>query len=299
MRIMNAKYAKNTIRNYRCSWGSFQAWCQDAGREDMPATPLTCIDHASWCIAKGLRLETVHLRLKAINHYHKQDNLPLPFDAAVREFLRNARRALCEKPQGKEALSPPQLRKISKALSGVLNPVDVRDRSMILLGFASGWRESELVSLDLRDIRWVEEGIVLRLGKSKTDQIGRGRSVGIQYGRRILTCPVRALKEWIGTRGVWPGPLFVGFDGYRQPTRDRLDADGVRRAVKRALELIGEDSSAFGAHSLRAGMITAAAEAGATETAIMQRTGHKRYDTLRRYIRPTEVFRANPLAGVL
>lgn len=123
--------------------------------------------------------------------------------------------------------------------------------------------------------------------------------MGVHYGRRPVTCPIRALKEWIATRGTWRGPLFVACDGWRRLTRERLDSDGVRRAVKRALERIGVDARSFGAHSLRAGMITASSEAGATETSIMQRTGHKRYETLRRYIRPVEAFRADPLKGVL
>lgn len=169
LRVMNATYAKNTMIAYRSAWKLFQAWCREAGRESLPATPQTCIDHAAWCIAQNLRLDTVHGRLKAVNHYHREHQQPLPFEASVHEFLRNARRALCEKPQGKEALTPVQLRKISTALGkSVLSVQDIEERSMILLCFALGWRCSELVSLDLRDIRWVEKGILVRLGKSKT-----------------------------------------------------------------------------------------------------------------------------------
>src|SRR5579884_2319221 len=273
LRIMNAEYAANTLRAYRFSWKAFQTWCAQTGCSSLPATPQTCIDHVSWCIAEGLRFETVSLRMRAVNHYHKRQKLPLPYDDSVREFMRNAKRVLCEKPQGKDAITPAQLRRMSKALSSVLNPVDIRDRAIILLGFASGWRESELVSLDLRDVRWIEPGLILRLGKSKTDQAGVGRIVGIHRGRRELTCPVIALKQWIATRGCWHGPLFVRLTGQHEITKNRLHPGGVRRAVKRALELIGQDSTTFGAHSLRIGMVTASAEAGATETAIMQRAG--------------------------
>ncbi len=299
-RIMKANYAANTIRNYRSSWGSFKSWCRDAGEQNsLPASPQTCIDHASWCIAEGLRLETVHLRLKAINHYHREHHLDLPFDDSVRHFMRNARRALQEKPQGKAALSPPQLRKISEKLRKRSEPVDVRDRCMIVLCFACGWRCSELVSLDLTDVRWVRAGIVMWLGKSKTDQEGKGRSVGIPHGRRLSTCPLQALDEWLELRGKWQGPLFTQLNPYGGVTKHRLGADGVRRAVKRGLATIGEDPVPFGAHSLRAGMITASIEAGASETAIMQRTGQVSYDNLRRYVRPARAFRFNPLKGVL
>jgi integrase len=299
-RIMQAQLAKNTIRNYHSSWSSFQHWCREVGaRSELPVSPQLCVDHASWCIAAGLRLETVQLRFKAINHVHRKNGLDLPIDNSVRQFMRNARRDLCERPQGKEALTPDQLRRISRKLRTLGNPLDIRDRSVVLLCFACGWRCSELVSLDLRDLNFVEEGIVLRLGKSKTDQEARGRTVGVQWGKRVTTCPLLALEEWLTLRGDWGGPLFTRLDGRRQVTRERLDSDAVRRAVKRGLDLIGEDSESFGAHSLRAGMITASAEAGATETAIMQRTGHRRYDSLRRYVRPAQVFRVNPLRGVL
>lgn len=170
---------------------------------------------------------------------------------------------------------------------------------MILLQFAAGWRCSEVVSLDLADVRFVPEGMLLWLAKSKTDQQGRGRAVGVDYGRRMLTCPVEALKRWLEVRGCWAGALFTSFDRGRRVTRRRLNPDGGRRAVKAGLELIGEDAGPFGAHSLRAGMITASAENGASETAIMQRTGHQCYGTLRRYVRPARAFHANQLKGVL
>ena len=297
---MKASYASNTIRNYRSSWRSFKRWCGDAGGlNSLPTSPQTCIDHASWCLAEGLRLETVYLRLKAINHYHQEHRFALPYDASVRQFMRNAQRALQEKPQGKAALSPPQLRQISTKLRRRSHPVDVRDRCMIVLCFACGWRCSELVSLNLTDVRWVRAGIVLWLGKSKTDQEGQGRFVGIPHGDRLSTCPLQALDEWLELRGQWQGPLFTQLNGYGRVTQRRLGADGVRRAVKRGLAMIGDDPVPFGAHSLRAGMITASIEAGASETAIMQRTGQVSYDNLRRYVRPARAFRFDPLKGVL
>ncbi len=297
-RIMAAKLANNTIVNYRSGWRMFERWCLQAGYSSQPAVPQTCIDFASWCIAEGLRLETVHLRLKAINYHHREHNLALPYDGSVRQFFRNAKRALCERPQGKIPVSPAQLRRLSQALhTGIA--IDTRNRAIVLLCFASGWRRSELVSLDLRDVRWVPEGIEMWLGKSKTDQEGTGRLVGVQYGDNPLTCPVKALDAWIEVRGRWAGPLFTQFAPHRRMMRERLAPNAVSQILKHALERIGEDPTSFGAHSLRSGMITAAIKAGATETAVMQRTGHKSYEMMRRYVRPATVFRSNPLKGVL
>lgn len=299
MRIMNATLAANTIISYAAGWKAFQRWCRDAGRVGMPASAQTCLDYASWSIAAGLRLETVHHRLKAINHYHRKANVSLPFDAEGRKFLRNAKRALCERPQGMTPLTPAQLRQVSQVLLNRQTHADTRDRAVILLGFACGWRRSELVSLDLRDVRWTDEGIQIWLAKSKTDQEGEGRSVGVQYGDQRLTCPLHALRDWLDVRGKWAGPLFTNVTPGQRVTDKRLKGDTVRRALKRAISLIGEDPTFYGAHSLRSGMITAAIEAGASETAVMHRTGHRSYTMMRRYVRPATIFRSNPLAGVL
>jgi integrase len=297
-RILAASLAANTLRNYRSAWRSFERWCKALGVESMPATAALLIDHAAWCIAEGMRFETVLLRIKAANFMHRESGLAVPYDDSVRHFLSNAARDLCERPQGKDALTPAQLRAISAAFRARGKLIDIRDCALVLVCFACGWRCSELVSLDLRNVRWLDHGMTLWLGKSKTDQTGRGRLVGVFRGKRDITCPIRTLDEWLKVRGRWPGPLFTQLTGgYLR--EGRLDSDGVRRAVKRGLELIGEDSRAYGAHSLRSGMITAAMEAGASETSVMMRTGHRSYHTLRRYVRPATMFRADPLAGVL
>lgn len=297
---MNAKMAANTVKGYGSAWRCFERWCAEHDQVSLPATPQLCIDYSAWLLANGYRYLTVENRLKAINYHHRERKTAAPFNDAVSEFLRNARRDLCERPQGKLALSPAQLRRVSKLLKQRNRLTDIRDRAMILLCFASGWRRAEIRSLDFRDVQWVPQGITLWLGKSKTDQEGEGRLVGIQYGRRELTCPLLALEEWLDVRGSWDGPLFTSLNSRKNIfTERRLHDDALRRALKSALAKVGENPKPFGAHSLRAGMITASAEAGATETSIMQRTGHKCYETLRRYVRPATVFRANPLRRVL
>lgn len=296
-RILAATLSKNTLRNYHSAWGSFERWCAAVGVASMPATAALLIDHAAWCIAEGLRLETVLLRVKAANFMHREGGLAVPYDDSVRQFFANAARDLCERPQGKEALSLAQLRAIVAAFRRRGTLIDIRDCALVLLGFACGWRSAEIVSVDLSDVRWLDHGITLWLGKSKTDQSGRGRLVGIFHGKRKLTCPIRGLDEWLKLRGRWLGPVFTRLTGGSLP-EGRLDADGVRRAVKRGLDLIGEDPGAYGAHSLRAGMITSALEAGASETSVVMRTGQT-YRTLRRYVRPATIFHSDPLARVL
>ena len=297
--IWAASRSPNTLRNYRSSWRSWLRWCEAIGVPSMPATPALLVDYAAWCIAEGFRMQTVLCRIKGVNFYHRQNGIESPSDDTVNEFLRNAARHLSERPQGKHALTPELLRKIVAAFTERGQLIDIRDCVLVLLGFACGWRRSEIVSLDIGDVRWVERGITMWLGKSKTDQTGEGRLVGIFYGENDLTCPVKCLEAWLRWRGHWPGPLFTRITATGLVQRKRLDDEGVWRAVKRGLTLIGEEAEAYGAHSLRAGMITAAIEAGASETAVMMRTGQRDYKTLRRYVRPVRIFQFDPLAGVL
>jgi integrase len=178
-------------------------------------------------------------------------------------------------------------------------PYDIRNRAIILVGFAAGWRRSELSSLNLSDVGFAEQGMTLRLKKSKTDQQGAGRLTGIHYGRRRLTCPVRALKEWLAIRGHWQGPLFCAIEQSGRMRRSHLSDETICGIIQKSLAAIGENSKRYGAHSLRAGMVTTAIEDGASESLIMQRTGHRSYASLKPYIRPAKAFFGNPLAKAL
>ena len=298
-RIMGASRAISTLRAYASGWKAFEQWCGEAGRASMPAMPATLREFAAWCINQKFRLETINVRMNAIAHYHREAGCETPLDAEVRHFLSNAKRVLKEQPGGKAPVTVSHLQQIARNLSG--SPVEIRNRAMILLQFAAGWRRSEVVQLQLSDVKFVRQGLTLWLRSSKEDQEAKGELVGIEYGKRELTCPVRALKQWLRIRGRWEGPLFVRLTPGHNLTRTALNGRGevLHLALKGALEAIGEDPDKFGSHSLRAGMITAAAEAGASESSIMMRTCHHDAKTLRRYIRPTRIFKFNPLKGVL
>lgn len=300
---MGAKKASNTLRAYRSGWKAFQLWCEETGRSSLPAEPKTIRSFATWCIEEQFRLETIAIRFSAIAHYHREAGLASPIDRSVREYLSCARRELKEAPGGKEPLTFELLKKIASRLSKT--PVDIRDRAMILLNFAAGWRRSEIMALNLSDVTFVRQGLRLYQAFSKTDQGAKGRWVGIQPGRQRVTCPQRALREWLRIRGRWEGPLFVRFvagrGGAQEITRVGLNRRGdvLHLRLKSVLEEIGEDPRRYAGHSLRSGMITEAAKHGASEAAIKRRTGHKSSQTLQRYIRPAGIFDMNPLRAVL
>jgi integrase len=172
-------------------------------------------------------------------------------------------------------------------------PAGQRDRALLLIGFAGAFRRSELVALDIGDLAFVPSGVVITLRRSKTDQEGQGRKIGIPMGLFPATCPVRALRAWIEAAELVSGALFRPIDRHGNIKPDRLTAHAVARIVKRAAFKAGLDESAFSGHSLRAGLATAAAAAGASDRVIMKQTGHKSRTMVDRYVRSAELFKDN------
>jgi integrase len=157
------------------------------------------------------------------------------------------------------------------------------------------------VRLDLADVTFKREGLVLRIARGKTDQAGAGSLLGVHRGHHRDTCPVRVLQEWLLSRGeFWPGPLFCQLTKPGDAIRHkRMTGDSVAEVVQAAVARAGLDPKFYGAHSLRAGCATAAAAGGASDVAIMQRTGHKSAAMMGRYVRPARLFAIDPLRGVL
>jgi integrase len=163
-----------------------------------------------------------------------------------------------------------ELRAMVAALPGDLR--GARDRALLLVGFAAALRRSELVALDRCDVAETAEGLVVTLRRSKTDQEGQSRKIGVPYGSNPATCPVRALRAWTEIAGVVDGPLFVTVDRSGRPGTARASDRAVARAVQRAAQGAGLDRARYAGHSLRAGLATSAAAAGASERSIMAQT---------------------------
>jgi integrase len=171
----------------------------------------------------------------------------------------------------------------------------VRDRALLLVGFAGAFRRSELVSLDRPDLEFTKDGLTVMLRRSKSDQEGQGRKVGIPYGSNPETCPVRALQAWLEAAAITDGPVFRGVTRHGK-VQGRLSGYAVALIVKRYAAVGGLDPSRYAGHSLRAGLATAAAIGGASERSIMNQTGHKSITMVRRYIRDGNLFRENAAA---
>jgi integrase len=185
----------------------------------------------------------------------------------------------------------------------------LRNRALLLLGFAGALRRSELVSLDVEDLDFTSDGLVVTLRRSKTDQDAQGRQIGVPYGRRLKMCPVRSLQSWLEVADIRSGAIFreitrgdriatAYMDKLGRQRGLRLSDKTVALVVKRAAKAAGFDPGRYAGHSLRGGLATSAAAAGATERSIMATTGHRSVQTVRRYIRVGELFRENAAGAV-
>jgi site-specific recombinase XerD len=297
--LVEVMRSANTRVGYACDWRRFSAWCAAAGRASLPASTDTVSLYVTHELERGLRVATVARKVAAIAFHHRQSGHEPPIGGDVRAVVGGARRERLERPAGKAAVTVEQLVEIERRMCGD-DAATVRDRAILFFGFASAMRRSELAALDLADVALTRQGVAVLLRRSKTDQVGKGRELGIPpAARERALCPVRALRAWLRVRGQRRGPLFVAVSRGGQPLLDRrLDSQVYAEVVQRAVASIGLDPRAYGAHSLRAGFVTAAGLAGANPLEIMKRTGHKRMEMVERYCRPG-LFASDPLARAI
>jgi len=176
-------------------------------------------------------------------------------------------------------------------------PRDHRDRAMLLIGWAGGFRCSELIGLDHADIDEVREGLILILRRSKTDQTGQGRKIGIPLGR-TRHCPVAALTAWRNVLADGTGALFRPVDRHGNISNDRIRSDAVSEILRGRIRKAGIAPDGYSGHSLRAGLATSAIKAGVPTYKVRAQTGHASDAMLSRYVRDGEMFDGNA-AGVL
>src|SRR5271170_4271125 len=209
----------------------------------------------------------------------------------VRNTLKGIRRTLGTATAPKAPTLTDDIRAMVEATDAGL--IGARDRALMLLGFAGAFRRSELVGLDIADCVFGKDGLTVTLRRSKTDQDGAGRKIGIPYGSNPETCPVRTVQAWLAEAGVDAGPLFRSISRHGQVQAGRLSGIDVARVVKKLAVRAGLDPAKYAGHSLRAGHATSAAIAGASERSIMKQTGHRSVQMVRRYIRDGSLFRDN------
>jgi site-specific recombinase XerD len=294
--FMESAKAENSRRAYRSDWRQFEEWCRSHGLICLPAAPETVALYLT-ALAADHKPASLQRMLTSITKAHQAAGFPTPAsmqNAVVSETLKGIRRTLGAAQPGKEPLLTADILNMLDALDDGL--LGCRDRALLLVGFAGGFRRSELVSLDVPDISETADGLVIRVRRSKTDPEAKGITVALPYGSTAATCPVRSYRTWIAGAGITCGPAFRSVDRHGRVGRERMNAGSVARLIKRAAEAAGLDPASYAGHSLRAGFATQAFLNGAAEVSIMRQTRHKSLNTLRKYIRDRSLFRDNPAA---
>lgn len=288
-----ASKAANTARAYRADWQHFTAWADRHGCPTLPATPEVLACYLTGLAHDGARPSTVERRRAAIGFAHRAAGHDDPGRSElVRATVAGIRRRLGTAPHRKA----PATTAVLRAMLGTLDRTTLagkRDAALLLVGFGAALRRSELVALEVPDVAVEARGVRVTVRRSKTDQEGEGTELGIPRGSDPATCAARALAEWLAVAELTAGPLF------RRVTRTGTvgalavpDAD-VARLVKRCAERAGLDPADYAGHSLRAGLVTAAAEAGADAVTIARQSRHRSMTVLAGYIRRATVYDLN------
>lgn len=289
--------ADNTRRAYASDLRTFAAWCKERGVSALPAGPNVVAAFLASLADAGRCVATIERALTAISKAHSLAGLDSPRPHGdVRETMAGIRRTLGTAQHPKEPLLVEKLRTAVETLP--LTLAGVRDRAVLLLGWAGAFRRSSLVRLHVEDFSAAPEGLVVLLRRSKTDQEGKGRQVPIPFGENVSTCPVRAVNAWLEASGLKAGPLFRPINRHGKMGRKALCDRSVALIVKAAAERSGLDPANFAGHSLRSGLATQAALAGKEERDIMRQTGHTSIAQVRKYIRAAELFRSNAASGI-
>jgi site-specific recombinase XerD len=287
--FLAASKAVATVRAYRSDLRHFESWCEAHARQRMPAAPETVADYVSDLARSGVKPATITRRMSAISQAHKMAGLESPTQTQlVRMTTAGIRRSLGTAPHQARPILVEDLKVMVAALPDDLR--GLRDRALLLIGFVAGMRRSELVGLNVADVVEEKEGLRVTIRRSKTDQEGVGREIGIVRGRHPLTDPVTALADWCEGAEIDSGPIFREVDRGDRVGSARLSDRAVARIVKGAAERVGIDPATVSGHSLRSGLATSAAAAGAPERTIMATTGHRSEAMVRRYIRAGSIF---------
>lgn len=315
-RLVFEGLAENTRIGYAHDWHLYIRWCAETGRTPVPATGATLANYVAHLSATGYAPSTIDRALACILAAHDHAGAAKPNTKAARLALRAYRRDQAKKGR-RVRKSPPitidRLRAMIAALPGD-TVLGIRDRAVLVLGFALMGRRSEIAALDIADLSFTDDGIEVYIATSKTDQDAQGETVAIPYGSHRDTCPVRVVRAWLAVlaeHGVTAGALLRPVDrhgriGGTGPVRagrgtgERITGQAINIIVKRAAKRAALDkASSYSAHGLRAGGATSAAKAGAPMSAI---TSHGRWadgsPVVAGYIRQVDRWNDNPMRGI-
>ena len=295
---LQSSKANNTVRAYKSDFNDFGTFCAQNGFKSLPSDPKIVSLYLTHLSTKDAKMSTLKRRLVSIGVIHKLKGHYLDTKhPSIIENIMGIKRRKGSIQKSKKPILINDLKQIINTIDEQKNEEikKIRDRSIILIGFAGGFRRNEIVSLDYDDLDFVPEGLKITLKRSKTDQFGEGTLKGLPYFDSSQYCPVLSLKKWVEKSNIDSGPLFRRFSKGSKLTENRLTDQTVALLIKKYLDLAGIESKNYSGHSLRSGFATSAAESGAGERNIMAMTGHKSTEMVRRYIKEANLFKNNAL----
>ena len=284
--LNNLKHSKaqNTLRAYQADFKDFKLFCIKNGLVPLPTEPKILSIYLTH-LSSFCKFSTLKRRLASIKVIHKIKGHYLDTKhPIITENLLGIKRVFGVKQKSKKPLLINDLKLIINQINEEKNEIKkLKNKSLILIGFAGGFRRSELVSIEYDDLDFVTEGVKIFIKRSKTDQMGEGMTKAIPYFENSSYCPVIALKKWLEIAGIKSGKVF------------NISDKSVALIIKKYALLAGLDYTKYAGHSLRSGFATSTAEMGADERSIMIMTGHKTTQMVRRYIQESNLFRNNAL----
>ena len=297
LNLKNSK-ANNTVRAYKSDFNDFGLFCAQNGFKSLPTTPDIISLYLSYLSSKDIKVSTLKRRLVSIKVLHKLKGHYLDSkNPIIIETLMGIKRRKGSIQKRKKPILINNLKEIINAIDKQ-NKEEIkkfRDRSIILIGFAGGFRRNEIVSLNCEDLDFVQKGLKIEIRRSKTDQFGEGFTKALPYFDSSQYCPVLSVKKWIEASKITSGPVFRRFSKGSKLSKNRLTDQTVALLIKEYLKLAGIDNKNYSGHSLRSGFATSAAESGVEERNIMAMTGHKSTEMVRRYIKEANLFKNNAL----
>ena len=281
--LKNSK-ALNTLRAYKSDYKDFASFCLRNGFKSMPSEPKIISLYLTY-LSKSCKFSTLKRRLASISVIHRLSGHYIDTKhPMITENLMGIKRIKGSYQKAKKPILINDLKLIVDVIDKDKKEKNrLKNRALILVGFAGGFRRSELVAIVYEDVEFVMEGVKIFVKRSKTDQSGEGMTKGIPYFSNSDYCPVISLKNWIEKSEIKSGKIF-----------DMSDKS-VALTVKKYTAIAGLDSNKYSGHSLRSGFATSVAELGAEERSIMSMTGHKTTQMVRRYIQEANLFKNNAL----
>ncbi len=312
-------HSASTARAYANDWADFETFCALHGLASLPAAPQSVALYLKALEGRssrspaalkaaaggsgapaGLSLPTLRRRLAAIASRHTITGLETPTDhPLVRRMLRRYARTRGTAQKKKDALLVDRLPAILLAMPE--DAAATRDRALLLLGYAGAFRRSELVALDVDDLRSSGAGLYVWIAAAKNDPRKAGRELYVPRlpasAPKADLCAVAALAHWLQIVGA-TGPVFRTFDLRGQLTENRLDPRDVARIVQRRCAAAGVAGD-FAGHSLRRGFITNAAKKKVPIESIKRVPGQRSSGTLLGYVAAATVDEDPPLLEIV